>query len=92
MSAPTSLRKRIIALYRTFHRTAREKVLNDESPMQRRHLRPLMKSVRAEFEQYRTVPRTNFERIDFLFRKGEKQLAVLQNTRVSSFAGVDFTA
>ena len=71
------LQKQALALYRQALRVARAKPADGGG---REGVEAL---ARAQFEQYRSVPRKDFVRIEHLLRRGQRQVEMLQKSDVT---------
>ena len=78
----SGIQRQALALYRGFLRTARLK-----SPEERHRIESV---VSAEFrENARTVDRRNFVYIEYLIRKGRKQLDQLKNPDITGLSTLE---
>jgi succinate dehydrogenase assembly factor 1 len=75
----SGIQKQVLALYRGFLRTARLK-----APEERRRIESV---ILAEFrDNARSVDRRNFVHIEYLLRRGKKQLEQLKNPDITGLA------
>jgi succinate dehydrogenase assembly factor 1 len=80
----SGIQKQVLALYRGFLRTARLK-----APEERRRIESV---VSAEFrDNARNVDRRNFVYIEYLLRRGKKQLEQLKNPDITGLATLEVT-
>ncbi|KAJ1274056.1 hypothetical protein BS78_05G034000 [Paspalum vaginatum] len=78
----SGIQKQVLALYRGFLRTARQK-----APEDRRRIESV---VSAEFhDNARNVDRRNFVYIEYLLRRGSKQLEQLKNPDMTGLATLE---
>ena len=78
----SGIQKQVLVLYRGFLRTARLK-----APEERRRIESV---VSAEFhDNARSVDRRNFVHIEYLLRRGKKQLEQLKNPDIAGLATLE---
>ena len=80
MARLSGLQRQVLALYRAFLRAARVK-----SPEARA---PFVALVRQEFDRQRVLPKGNTAAIEYLLRRGQRQLAVLSSSGVKGVHAV----
>ncbi|XP_028920446.1 succinate dehydrogenase assembly factor 1, mitochondrial [Ornithorhynchus anatinus] len=68
MSRHSKLQRQVLSLYRQFLRAGREKP-------------GAMSRIRAEFRQHARIPRADVLRIEYLYRRGQRQLDQLRDSR-----------
>lgn len=71
MSRPSRLQRQVLSLYRELLRAARGKPGAEAR-------------VRAEFRQHACLPRTDVLRIEYLYRRGRRQLQLLRSGHATS--------
>ncbi|XP_023577204.1 succinate dehydrogenase assembly factor 1, mitochondrial [Octodon degus] len=71
MSRPSRLQRQILSLYRELLRAGRGKPGAEAR-------------VRAEFRQHASLPRTDVLRIEYLYRRGRRQLQLLRSGHATS--------
>jgi len=86
MAAPrhSGMQRRVLALYRAFWRMARSKPAESRSAFEA--------LVRQEFRRNMNVPRGNTSAIEFLLRRGERQLNMLRSADVKGLRFYDGNA
>ncbi|CAL8468008.1 g7546 [Coccomyxa elongata] len=77
MAAPrmTGLQRQVIHLYRRILRHTRTRSSDERDT--------IMTHARKEFERYRNVDKKNYQLIEHLLRKGDKQLSLISQSDVS---------
>ncbi|XP_024372981.1 succinate dehydrogenase assembly factor 1, mitochondrial isoform X2 [Physcomitrium patens] len=80
MARLSGMQKQVLSLYRSFLRAARIK-----PPESRKDIESF---VGAEFRKYAQMDKKEFQSIEFLLRRGNKQLEMLKSPGVSGFSYV----
>jgi len=78
MARLSGMQKQVLSLYRSLLRAARSKP--DESR------RDIELFVGAEFRKHAKIDRKEFQSVEFLLRRGHKQLEMLKSPGVSGFS------
>lgn len=89
MAAPlrrSGLQKQVLTLYGGFLKQLRAKVLDPNCGLTVDQLPEVRRNIRMQFEKNRNVSKTDFMRIEYLIRNGEKQLKAFKNPTVTGIS------
>ena len=89
MAAPlrkSGLQQQVLRLYGSFLRQCKAKIKDPNCKLTKEEFPSVRMNIRYQFEKNRNVPKTDFMRIEYLIRQGEKQLKMFKNPTVTGIS------